>query len=98
MQLAATSWQWRIVVSKDNSAGHNSLAFEENGNEAAAAIASMSAIQRTERAAIVEALQRCDGHVIDAANLLGLGQATVYRKIKQYHIPHQRRRRRRTPK
>lgn len=70
-------------------------AFGDHGGEAAAAIASMSAIQRTERAAIVEALQRCDGHVIDAANLLGLGQATVYRKIKQYHIPHQRRRRRR---
>ncbi len=66
--------------------------------EVASAIASMSAIQRTERAAIIEALQRCDGHVIDAANMLGLGQATVYRKIKQYHIPHQRRRRRRSPK
>ncbi len=68
-----------------------------NGGEnsaAAAAIASMSAIQRTERSAIVEALQRSGGHVIDAANLLGLGQATVYRKIKQYHIPHTRRRRR----
>ena len=62
------------------------------------AIASMSPIQRTERAAIIEALQRSGGHVIDAAKLLGLGQATVYRKIKQYHIPHQRRRRRRPPK
>lgn len=79
-------------------ARQESQAFGEDGNEAAAAIASMSAIQRTERTAIVEALQRCDGHVIDAAKLLGLGQATVYRKIKQYHIPHQRRRRRRTPK
>ena len=66
--------------------------------EAASAVASMSAMQRTERAAIIEALQRCGGHVIDASRLLGLGQATVYRKIKQYHIPHQRRRRRRSPK
>ncbi len=73
-------------------------AVEVQSSEAASAIASMSAIQRTERAAIIEALQRCDGHVIDAAKLLGLGQATVYRKIKQYHIPHQRRRRRRSPK
>ena len=71
-----------------------------NGHDgaAASAVASMSAIQRTERSAIIEALQRCDGHVIDAAHMLGLGQATVYRKIKQYHIPHQRRRRRRKPK
>lgn len=66
--------------------------------EVAQAVAAMSPIQRTERTAIIEALQRSNGHVIDAANLLGLGQATVYRKIKQYHIPHQRRRRRRTPK
>ncbi|MEM8946031.1 MAG: sigma 54-interacting transcriptional regulator [Planctomycetota bacterium] len=66
--------------------------------DAASAVASMSPIQRTERAAIIEALQRSGGHVIDAANLLGLGQATVYRKIKQYHIPHERRRRRRSPK
>ena len=78
----------------------NTVPYMVNGQDAevATAIAQMSAIQRTERAAIVEALQRSGGHVIDAANLLGLGQATVYRKIKQYHIPHQRRRRRRSPK
>ncbi len=76
----------------------NSYVTNGHDSETATAIASMSTIQRTERSAIVEALQRADGHVIDAANLLGLGQATVYRKIKQYHIPHQRRRRRRTPK
>lgn len=57
----------------------------------------LSPMQRHERNAIVEALHRVDGHVIDAANLLGVGQATVYRKIKQYRIPHQRRRKR-TPK
>ena len=72
--------------------------YATTGEDNEAAVASMSAMQRTERAAIVEALQRANGHVIDAANLLGLGQATVYRKIKQYHIPHQRRRRRRVPK
>ena len=65
--------------------------------EVDAAVALMSPIQRTERTAIIEALERSRGHVIDAANFLGLGQATVYRKIKQYRIPHQRRRRR-TPK
>jgi DNA-binding NtrC family response regulator len=56
-------------------------------------IVSLTPIERHERAAIVDALRRVDGHVVDAARLLGLGQATVYRKIKQYAIPHQRRRR-----
>ena len=56
-------------------------------------IVSLTPIERHERAAIVDALRRVDGHVVDAARLLGLGQATVYRKIKQYAIPHERRRR-----
>jgi DNA-binding NtrC family response regulator len=53
----------------------------------------LTPIQRHERAAIVDALRRADGHVIDAARLIGLGQATIYRKIKQYSIPHPRKRR-----
>jgi DNA-binding NtrC family response regulator len=56
-------------------------------------IVSLTPIERHERAAIVDALRRVDGHVVHAARLLGLGQATVYRRIKQYAIPHQRRRR-----
>jgi DNA-binding NtrC family response regulator len=56
-------------------------------------IVSLTPIERHERAAIVDALRRVDGHVVDAARLLGLGQATVYRKIKEYAIPHDRRRR-----
>jgi DNA-binding NtrC family response regulator len=55
--------------------------------------ATLSPIQRHERIAIIDALQRVQGNVVDAARLLGLGQATVYRKIKQYEIPHERRRR-----
>ena len=53
-------------------------------------IVSLTPIERHERGAIVDALRRVDGHVVDAARLLGLGQATVYRKIKQYAIPHER--------
>ena len=59
---------------------------------------SLTPIERHERAAIVDALRRVDGHAVDAAKLLGLGQATVYRKIKQYAIPHERRRRVKRPK
>lgn len=55
--------------------------------------ASLRPIERHERAAIVDALRRAEGRVVDAARLLGLGQATVYRKIKEYAIPHVRRRR-----
>lgn len=100
---AASMFGDPIAVDRSHSSGGmfaNSLphATAPQDEKAASVIASMSAIQRTERAAIIEALQRSDGHVIDAANLLGLGQATVYRKIKQYHIPHVRRRRRRSPK
>lgn len=69
----------------------------KNPEEIRAAITALSPIQRNERSAIIEALQRVDGHVVDAANLLQIGQATVYRKIKLYHIPHKRKRRR-TPK
>ncbi len=58
----------------------------------------LTPIERHERAAIVDALRRVDGHVIDAARLLGLGQATVYRKIKQYVIPNERKRRVKRPK
>jgi DNA-binding NtrC family response regulator len=61
-------------------------------------ISSLTPIERHERAAIVDALRRVDGHVIDAARLLGLGQATVYRKIKQYVIPNERKRRLKRPK
>jgi DNA-binding NtrC family response regulator len=62
-------------------------------SEAFDPLTNLTPIERHERAAIVDALRRVDGHVIDAARLLGLGQATVYRKIKQYVIPHVRKRR-----
>ena len=39
-----------------------------------------------ERKLIVEALNRSGGNVPDAAKLLGIGRATLYRKIEQYHI------------
>ena len=64
-----------------------------HGNGSAWNSAHLSPIQRHERTAIIDALHRVDGHVVEAAKLLGLGQAIVYRKIKQYVIPHTRRRR-----
>ncbi len=45
-----------------------------------------------ERAAILDALEKSDGHAVTAALMLGIGQATLYRKIKRYDIalPRQR--------
>lgn len=40
-----------------------------------------------EKRLINEALERAGGNVPEAANLLGIGRATLYRKIEQYHIP-----------
>jgi DNA-binding NtrC family response regulator len=47
----------------------------------------LRAIDRMEKRAIVDALRRAEGNVRQAARLLGLGQATVYRKVKRYKIP-----------
>lgn len=43
-------------------------------------------LEHLEMQAIVEALRQTDGHVGEAARLLGLGRATVYRKIRQYGV------------
>lgn len=48
------------------------------------------AIDRIEKRAIVDALEKTNGHVVHAAQMLGVGQATVYRKIKRYGIELQR--------
>ncbi len=44
-------------------------------------------LEHWERKLIREALQRCGGNVPEAAQLLGIGRATLYRKIDQYGIP-----------
>lgn len=54
--------------------------------EYSANISDISEIERTHVAAIISALCKADGHVAKAAKHLGLGQATVYRKMKKYNI------------
>jgi DNA-binding NtrC family response regulator len=41
---------------------------------------------RLEKQAIQDALDSFEGNVVQAAQLLGIGQATIYRKIKRYGI------------
>jgi Nif-specific regulatory protein len=43
-------------------------------------------IDHWEKKLIVEALRRTSDNVPEAAKLLGIGRATMYRKIEQYHI------------
>jgi len=43
-------------------------------------------IEHWERKLILEALKRAKGNVPEAAKLLGIGRATLYRKIEIYHI------------
>ncbi|HEV7221143.1 MAG TPA: sigma 54-interacting transcriptional regulator [Pirellulales bacterium] len=44
-------------------------------------------IDHWERKLIVEALNRAEGSVPEAAKLLGIGRATLYRKLEEYEIP-----------
>jgi Nif-specific regulatory protein len=39
-----------------------------------------------ERQWITEAMRRTSGNVVDAAKLLGIGRATLYRKLEEYGI------------
>ena len=49
-------------------------------------VGELRAFERMEIDAITKALADCNGNVREAAKHLGLGQATVYRKIKKYSI------------
>jgi transcriptional regulator with PAS, ATPase and Fis domain len=46
----------------------------------------LTEMERIEKAAIARALAAAGGNVRDAAQSLGLGQATVYRKVKKYGL------------
>ena len=46
-----------------------------------------STIDHWERKLIIEALKRTGDNVPEAAKLLNIGRATLYRKIEQYKIP-----------
>ena len=56
------------------------------GVAAEPSVDSLDRFEGIERQAIVDALDKCQGHIRGAAEYLGLGQATVYRKLKRYNI------------
>jgi DNA-binding NtrC family response regulator len=44
-------------------------------------------MREVEREAIIAALKEVGGNRREAADLLGIGERTLYRKIKEYDIP-----------
>ncbi|MBU2956165.1 helix-turn-helix domain-containing protein [Paracoccus sp. 1_MG-2023] len=51
--------------------------------------ADLPALDRAERAALMRALARADGNVTRAARALGIGRATMYRRMSRLGIGHQ---------
>ena len=49
-------------------------------------ISGLKTLDALEKQAIIDALEASQGVVSQAAAILGIGQATVYRKIKRYGI------------
>lgn len=44
------------------------------------------ALEEIEKKLIVKALEYCDGNVVKASKLVGIGKSTFYRKIKKYEL------------
>ena len=76
MPLSSTQAIWCQVSSKG---------VEVDVRASRAELASLR-IDHWERKLIQEALSRSDGNVPAAAKLLGIGRATLYRKIEEYGI------------
>lgn len=71
-----------VVLAEGNQIMPHDLGLRDSGR---ASLDSLK-IEDWERKLIAEALKRADGNVPAAAKLLGIGRATLYRKIEQYHI------------
>ena len=72
-----------VVLAEGNEIMPDDLGLRDSG---AAQLDSLK-IEDWERKLIAEALKRVEGSVPEAAKLLGIGRATLYRKIEIYNIP-----------
>lgn len=72
-----------VVLAEDDGIRPHDLGLRDSGG---ADLDTLS-IDHWERKLIVEALKRTDGNVPEAAKLLNIGRATLYRKIELYNIP-----------
>ncbi len=71
-----------VVMAEGNEIEPGDLALRDTGREELDTLQ----IDQWEKKLIIEALGRTGDNVPDAAKLLGIGRATLYRKIEQYHI------------
>jgi two-component system response regulator HydG len=71
-----------VVMADGDEIEPSDLALRDTGSDNLDTLA----IDKWEQKLIVEALHRTAGSVPDAAKLLGIGRATLYRKIEQYKI------------
>jgi Nif-specific regulatory protein len=72
-----------VVLADDESIRPHDLALRDSGSSSEL---ETLRIDEWEKRLITEALNRTGDNVPDAAKLLGIGRATLYRKIEQYHI------------
>jgi transcriptional regulator of acetoin/glycerol metabolism len=56
------------------------------GSSSTSTSGTVRSIEEAEREAIVEALRHVGGNVTEAARRLGIGRATLYRKLTRYEI------------
>jgi two-component system response regulator HydG len=71
-----------VVMADGDEIEPSDLALRDTGSDNLDTLS----IDKWEQKLIVEALHRTAGSVPDAAKLLGIGRATLYRKIEQYKI------------
>jgi Nif-specific regulatory protein len=71
-----------VVLAEDEAVRPQDLALRDSGSGDLETLN----IEEWERRLITEALNRAGDNVPEAAKLLGIGRATLYRKIEQYHI------------
>ena len=71
-----------VVLADEDSIRPLDLALRDSGSSELETLR----IDEWEKRLITEALNRTGDNVPDAAQLLGIGRATLYRKIEQYHI------------
>lgn len=71
-----------VVLADDDCIRPHDLALRDSGSSELETLR----IDEWEKRLITEALNRTADNVPEAAKLLGIGRATLYRKIEQYHI------------
>ena len=71
-----------VVLADEDSIRPHDLALRDSGSSELETLR----IDEWEKRLITEALNRTADNVPEAAKLLGIGRATLYRKIEQYHI------------